>query len=341
MNGNSAVITDKVKWTDYIEKSFEHDFYHTWFYHSINTKGTPMLFVYEEQNDFIALPMIQRAIKDSCMFDMTSVYGYSGPVSNKKFEEFDDQQIKNFECSFREFVEKEKIVSVFSRLHPFLNQNLFLDKIGGIRENGKTIFMDLTIPLEEQRENYHKRLFRQIKQLRKKDYLIKETESQDDIKIFTRMYTENMDRLSASQDYYFDEEYFTKILKTREFNCKLIMIYDGEEATCGAIVGCSKNIIRNHLSATNENYIKDSPSKLLTDEISLIGRNLGMKYFHLGGGVGGRNDSLFTFKSYFSSQYLEDYIWCYIADEQKYESLLKERDISSYNAFFPLYRSGS
>ena len=148
-----------------------------------------------------------------------------------------------------------------------------------------------------------------------------------------------MDRLSASQDYYFNEEYFTKILKTREFNCKLIMIYEGQEAICGAIIGYSKNIIRNHLSATNENYVKDSPSKLLTDEISLIGRNLGMKYFHLGGGVGGRQDSLFNFKSYFSSQYLEDYIWCYVADEEKYESLSKEMNNNSNNGFFPLYRS--
>lgn len=341
MASYSVIITDEKRWTDYINRSFDFDFYHTWKYHLMDKRGTPILFVYEVENDFIALPLLKREIDGSDLFDLTSVYGYTGPISNKNFEEFDSKTIDSFQSSFKEFVGKEKAVSLFSRLNPFFKQNKVLDKIGGLRNNGKTIYMDLTEPLEKQREKYHKRLLRQVRQLRKQSFIIKETDSAEDIKLFTEMYTENMDRLSASPVYYFDEEYFSNIVHTKEFNCKLILIYDGTEVMCGAIIAWSKYIIRNHLSATNNSYVKGSPSKLLTDEISLIGRRMGMKYFHLGGGVGGRDDSLFAFKSYFSPLFLNDRIWCYVSDEEAYNSLVEQGGNAGADGYFPLYRNSA
>jgi hypothetical protein len=336
---SSVVVTKKDEWDGYIDKSFDFDFYHTWRYHDLDKRGTPMLFVYKEQDAFIALPLIKRKIDGSDLYDMTSVYGYTGPVSNKSFEYFNYQTFNNFGSCFCDFVKKENGVSVFSRLNPFFKQNTILADIGGIRSNGRTVYMDLSVPLEEQWKNYHKRLLRQVKQLRTKNFLIRDAECQDDIKIFTEMYTENMDRLSASQAYYFSEEHFTNLLQTSEFNCKLILIFDGPVAICGAIVAWSKYIIRNHLSATNNRYVNHSPSKLLTDEISMIGRRKGMKYFHLGGGVGGREDSLLAFKSYFSPLFLEDYIWCYIFDQPAYDSLVNRKNIKVEEGLFPLYRN--
>ena len=108
---------------------------------------------------------------------------------------------------------------------------------------------------------------------------------------------------------------------------------------CGAIVVWSDGVIRNHLSATSESHIRLSPSKLLTDEISLLGRRLGMKYFHLGGGVGGKEDTLFNFKSAFSDLVLEDNIWCFVADKDVYNYLVKEKNIKTNQDHFPLYRA--
>lgn len=336
----SLIVTKEEKWTEYIQKSFDFDFYHTWKYHAMDRRGDPLLFVYEENNDFIALPLLKRRINGSDLFDLTSVYGYTGPVSNRNFDQFESGMIENFHSSFKEFAQNEKMISLFSRLNPFYGQVQVLNPMGGVRTNGRTVFIDLSESIEQQREKYHKRLCRQIRQLRKQDFLIKETDTLADIEVFTAMYTENMDRLSASSAYYFDAEFFYNIIHTKEFNCRLILIYDGAEVMCGAIVACSKYIIRNHLSATNSSYIKGSPSKLLTDEISLIGRRLGMKYFHMGGGVGGKEDSLFAFKSYFSPLYLEDHIWCYISDEEAYNNLVEKTGNAGTEGYFPLYRNG-
>jgi hypothetical protein len=333
------VVTHQKEWNKYIAKSFDYAIYHTYDYHALDKNGTPLLFVFQHENDFIAFPLLKRQIEDSSLFDLTSVYGYSGPFSNKKLEDIDAQTKEDFAVCFNNFLIDQKCICVFARLNPFFNQTKLLNKMGCVKSNGKTIYIDLSISLETQRENYHKRLARQIKQLRKRNYFIKEANTQQEIKLFTEMYTENMDRLSASESYYFDEAYFTKMLKNSALKSKLILVYDGDIAICGALIICSKNIIRNHLSATNAIYIKESPSKLLTDEISIIGRKMGAKYFHLGGGLRGQNDTLFTFKSYFSNLFLEDYIWCYIADNENYQAIVNEKDISFDDGFFPLYRS--
>lgn len=340
MYPQNFTIRNKKEWDAYMAKSLIHEVFHTWNYHSLNQEGEPLLFVYEEEGFFIALPVIKRKIENSLFFDMTSAYGYCGPVSNIDLSSLSVQTIASFKSSFMNFMKEENAVCIFSRLHPFLNQYNILESIGGLQENGTTLYMDLSLSVEDQRSKYDKRLFRQIRKLREKGYIIKELNTKEGIKNFTEMYYKNMDRVNASPNYYFDEQYFANLLNVEHFENKLVLIYDGPELICGALLLLSNSIIRNHLSATSPEYLKESPSKLLTDEISMIGRRLGKKIFHLGGGVGGKEDSLFTFKRYFSDLQVKDHIWCYINDITAYNDLVLKAGVEA-NAgsnYFPLYR---
>lgn len=333
-------IRNKKEWDAYINKSKMHEVYHTWYYHSLNKEGEALLFVYEEDAFFIALPVIKRKVENSPFFDMTSAYGYCGPMSDTDLATLSTQTIECFKAAFVNFMKEENAICIFSRLHPFINQHHILESIGGLQENGTTLYMDLSLPLEDQRGKYDRRLFRQIRKLREKGYVIKEVNSLDAIKNFTEMYCKNMDRVNASPHYYFDEQYFADLLNVDGFENKLLLIYDGKELICGALLLLSDYIIRNHLSATSPEYLKESPSKLLTDEISMIGRRLGKKIFHLGGGVGGKEDSLFTFKRYFSDLQVKDHIWCYINDEPAYNELVLKAgaEVNVESHYFPLYR---
>lgn len=341
MTYTTTIIRNEQQWSHYISQSAIHEVYHTWHYHSLNTDGEPVLFVYKESEDlFIALPVIKRSIKNSTFFDMTSVYGYAGPVSNQDFSALSNETIAQFKMAFLDFMHHEKAVSIFSRLHPFMDQCRLLANIGGIKSNGKTIYMDLTRPVEEQYSRYDKRLLRQIRSLRRSSFRIKETRKQADVQKFAEMYRKNMDRLNASAGYYFDEAYFTALINAKDSENKLILIYDHSRPICGALILLSDNIIRNHLSATDEDYLKESPSKLLTDEISNIGRKLGKRIFHLGGGVGGKEDSLFQFKRHFSDLLAEDNIWCFISNQDAYDDLVMQTrgSVNAQSNYFPSYR---
>lgn len=333
-------ISQKVEWIDYIQRSLHYDFYHTWTYHNLDKSGEPVLFVYEEDDIFIAFPLIKRKIKNSGFLDLTSVYGYSGPISNKKLEELPGKYLANFKHSFLDYLDKGKYVSVFSRLNPFFKQNQVMEMFGGIYDNGETVAIDLTISYEEQIAKYRKTLWASIKQLRRKGYCVKEGSSIGDIQAFIDIYIENMKRIGASDSYYFDKQYLTNFLLCKEFNSKLFLVYDGDEVICGSLISHTNGIIQGHLIATKSSYLNQSPSKLLVDEISIFGRKLNMKYYHLGGGLGFKRDSLFSWKEAFSDLFLPYYSWRYIANEPVYNSLLKKAKIENTSAidFFPLYR---
>lgn len=340
MRYRSFTIKDREEWDSYVNKSLLHDVFHSWTYHSLNTEGEPLLFVYQEDDIFIALPVVKRKIDGADFYDMTSVYGYCGPIANVNISEISRNTSANFKTTFKNFMTEERAVCIFSRLHPFINQRYLLEHIGGIVENGTTLYMDLSSSIEDQRNRYDKRLSRQVRQLRNKGYLIKEAVDINEIRAFVDIYHKNMDRLNATPHYYFDEKYFTSILNLEGFDNKLLLIYDGATLICGAVVLLSDTIIRNHLSATAPDYLNESPSKLLTDEISVVGRTLGKKIFHLGGGVGGREDSLFEFKKRFSDLQVKDHVWRYINDPVAYDTIVEKAgaDIDTQSSYFPLYR---
>lgn len=333
-------IKEKQDWNYFIKRANSYDTYHLWEYHDIDPSGEPMLFVLQKGHLFIALPLIKRKIPNSTLYDLTSVYGYSGPVSNERFENLNEGLLQEFQDSFMEFMNKENCISVFSRLHPFINQRLLLNRFGGIYENGKTLYVDLTVPYEEQIEDYDKRLAKQIRNLKARNYEVVESSDRKAIKLFTEMYTENMLRVGASGSYFFKEEYFANLLEHNPETSTLMMVYDQGNPTGGALLLHSKDIIRQHLSATSIDYLKESPSKFITDEVSLLGRRIGARYYHMGGGVGGQEDSLFKFKASFTKTTLDDYTWRFIADNQAYNALVEERGAAQLKqGFFPLYRS--
>lgn len=337
---NSITIHQEKEWKQIVQKSLNYDFYHTWDYHNMSSEGNPILFVYNEGDDFIAFPLIKRNIPNSLFFDMTCVYGYTGPISNRKFETISDEMSENFKRDLLQFLKDHKIVSVFSRLHPFFDQLSLMKNFDGVYGNGKVVLIDLLQTVENQRSRYKGRLFGKIVKLKKQGFYIKESKSPEAIKEFTAIYTENMNRVGANSSYMFNEEYFQNFLNSEEIQSKLIMVYHDNLAVCGAIVIFTKIIIQTHLLATRTSYMKFSPAKLITDEITLIGRKLGMHYLNLGGGYGFKQDSLFEFKELFSDLSLDYKSWRHIADEATYRKLILEANIDPDVDvdFFPLYR---
>ncbi len=333
-------LDEKKRWQNYIKESLFYDFYHTWIYHSLEKNGTPKLFVFSKENIFIAIPIIVRSIQNSKYYDITSAYGYVGPISNSKFESLSDSFKTDFRKSFLLYLENENNISVFTRLHPFMNQDILLDQFKGLHSTGRTVVINLETSLEEQRSKYRRTLKENINQLRRKGYTIKHCEDLASIRDFISIYSENMQRIGASENYFFDENYFTQILASDEIDSKLLLVFSGDEAICGTLVTCTNNIIQGHLIGTRTDYLRESPAKLLVDEVTVLGRKYGMKYYHLGGGVGGNDDSLFNWKAGFSDCFLDFKTWRYISNQNIYNELVETLEIEPEvgNDYFPLYR---
>jgi hypothetical protein len=333
-------LLDKEQWTDYVRRSAAFDFYHTWYYHSMDNTAEPLLFVFEDAGNYIAFPLLKRVIPGTPYFDLTCVYGYTGPISNQEFGDIEESFLDQFKVAFLAFLEEQKIVSVFSRLHPFFGQERLMNKFPGIHPNGKTVAIDLKQSIEAQRSGYHRSYRQHIKQLKNKGYVVKETNSPEDIRAFADIYTENMKRVGATDYYLFTEAYFNELLAAEEFESKLMLIlYQGEPVSGGVII-CTNKIMQAHLVGTRTAHISVSPPKLLIDELTVMGRELGYEYLNLGGGLNFKEDTLYYWKRGFSDFSLDFNSWRYVANKPVYETLLAEKGIDDELDvdFFPLYR---
>lgn len=303
-------IQNEKPWKEVISRSLNHDFYHTWYYHYLNRCSSPILFVYEHDGDFIAFPFIQR-LSYSEQIHLVSAYGYVGPVSNKNFSDLDLTVLEGFESEFRSFLRTQAISSVSSRLHPFIDQNFLMQRLGGDLIAGKSVVVDLSMSIEEQRKNYRRNLWREIKKMQRKGYYLRESKTDAAITNFISIYWENMKRINAKDVYYFNEQYFFDFMRSDDFDARLVFVVAGNETICASLITLKNKIIQGYLIGTRGEYLSESPAKLLVDQVSVVGRELGMKYYNLGGGLNFEEDQLFKWKSGFSRLYFNCNKWKY------------------------------
>lgn len=333
-----TAIVDRKSWDRILSNIQNYDCHHTFEYHDISKLPgeVAMLLVYQTELNTIALPVIKRSIVGTDFFDYTSAYGYVGPIFTTTVKKKD---FFEFQKALHEFFIQDKVVSVFSRLNPFIEgQTNAISNLGSIEILGKVIYINLNKELKKQRSGYSKITKRYINKAQK-SCTIKRSQSSEDIMVFRDLYYENMNRVNAKAFYYFSKEYFNNILKTKDFETEVIyaVLEDTGEIISGAIMMKKNRVIHYHLSGTLTEYMYLNPLRLILDEARIQGTKEAYDFLNLGGGLGGVEDSLFRYKSTFSKEVKEFKIWKYIVNPKVYESLSKENKIIQSN-FFPSYR---
>ena len=289
------------------------------------------------KNKCLFFPVLIRALDDG-LWDMTSTYGYGGPVVD---ETLSKQEITEVMQEVVAFLHRQGCVSWFIRLHPILNQEWSAD-VGTIIEHGPTLVSDLT-KTEEEHWGETQRQHRQgIKKAIKAGVTVKiEKMQKEQVPLFSSIYKETMQMVKANQYYFFDDNYFYALCDYIPTRVLLATAYLEGTAIASSICTICKEskIIQFHLSGTLNDYRKLQPSKMITHEIRAWGREAGYEYLHLGGGVGAKCDTLYDYKKGFSSNELMFKTQRIIVNAEKYEQLaLASGNDDTEAAFFPIYR---
>jgi len=341
------IIKDKKAWVEQLAMVELLDFYHTYDYHHLskNDDELPILIKYTDGLTSLLLPLLVRDIENSNYKDATSVYGYAGTLAINIDEQFKKE---NFHKELNTYFNDNKIIAVFSRLHPFIeHQEAIHDGLGTITSLGKVIYKNLGDSLEVQRAQYNRRLKTYINKSRKLCTVI-EGNIEEHLDAFIHLYLENMKRVDADESYFFETDYYHRLLSSNDYKSKLMLCKHNEtqEIIAGAIFIKTGNIVQYHLSGLDEEYFDLNPIKLIIDEIRIKSTLDGYKYLNLGGGKGSEEDSLFKFKSGFSKDFKTFKVWKHIVDEKTYRNLTNNRletplaeNDDLYSGFFPAYRA--
>ena len=130
----------------------------------------------------------------------------------------------------------------------------------------------------------------------------------------------------ASPYYYFPADYFRRLKEDLGDQLSLCIVRGAAgEILGGALLTECCGIVQYHLSGTLNSAIQLRPSKLMLDFARAWAKVRGNHAFHLGGGFGAKEDSVFEFKAGFSSCRHSFYTWQFIFSNDQYSRLEERR----------------
>jgi hypothetical protein len=338
------------------------DVYHSAAYHAYSARsgeGEAYLVVAGDRDRGLAWPYLLREIPDGRsglsggVTDVTSVYGYAGPLAWGCTP--GDEFLEKAWLEILDVWRGQRVVSAFTRFHPLLGNEALVssipwpgagsDQTAPVAPLGRTISIDLTLSDEAARADYSSSLRRQIKNYRAAGLATTYDVDMVDLPAFTRLYHETMDRNEADSYYFFDLDQFRRLRDALGDHLHLLVTRMGDEVGAACLFTEYGGIVQEHLMAASGAMAAISPYKVLIDDARAWAKARGNKVLHLGGGRGAREDSLFEFKRRFSSRRHAFYTGRWIVDREAYAQLADEHAAASAGdgrllpGYFPAYRA--
>lgn len=328
-------ISGKADWAKALSKAPRHDFYHTLDFHRIssrNGEGAPLLLDIRLARGGVLFPLLARRIQDSALNDLTSVYGYPSPLT---YGEIERAEIPGFWDHFSSYLYRRGYVSLFSRCHPLVTPEILGEE--ALQPAGRVVVIRLERPEEEQFGEYRNNHKRDIRKLESIGVRCRQGNPEEALADFVSNYEATMRALDAAPYYFFSQDYYRQLLEARSFDARIYACtLDGSVICSGIFVFCGE-FVQYHLGGTAPGFGSLAPTKLMFDTVRKDAARQGYKYFCLGGGLGGHEDSLFRFKAGFSSYTRDFRVIRRIVNHEEYRRL--SANAPSDTHYFPQYRA--
>jgi hypothetical protein len=289
----------------------------------------------------------------SGLTDVTSVYGYPGPLAWGCAP--GDPFLARAWSEVLSVWRHQGAVSAFTRFHPLLGNATLLSALPWPRDGavqpepvvalGRTVSIDLSVSEEAARAGYSSGTRRQLKRSRKAGLRTTHDEDWKDLAAFAHLYRETMARNDAADYYFLDAADFDRLHAAVSGHVHLLVTRMEDVVAAAGLFTEYGGIVETHLVATNQVLARVSPYKVLIDDTYAWARERGNTVFHLGGGRGAHEDSLFDFKRQFSPRRHQFFTGRWILDRPAYRDLLEARLQAAQGEglldpdYFPAYRA--
>jgi hypothetical protein len=328
---------DAARWHEAV-RLLPHDFYHLPAYVRLaatHDGGDPRAAYVEEGAGRLLLPLSVRPAGPGHL-DGVSPHGYPGPLvcGPPAF-------VRSAWAAVGERLRAEGLVALFVRLHPLLNPHP-PEGAGVVVEHGETVSVDLRLPADElwrQTASGHRNEINRAVRAGHRAYV---DERWQHLPAFGRLYRATMERRGAAPYYAFSDRYFEQLRDALGGRLHLCVVDIGGAVAAAGLFAETDGTVQYHLSASDAAFAHERPTKLLVHFVRGWAQERGNTRLHLGGGVGGKPDSLFRFKAGFSDARHPFRTLRVVLDGAAYAELVRVHDAgldpADLEGFFPLYR---
>lgn len=347
-------INEKEKWNEIVRSFDNYDIYYLSNYveaFQLHGDGEPLLF-YFEHNNMKAINVVMKrdiskdnrfidTLPSNTFFDLATPYGFGGFLLEGNISE---ENINVLDEVYNAICQKEGIISEVVRFHPVLRNYESLNQMYDISSLSKTITIEMD-SIEQVQKNIAKSNKYKIRKSKKSGVEIYSDWNYNLMEEFITLYISTMKNNDATDYYFFNKDFYMNVLEELENHANIFYATYENRKIAMAIILRSNNQLHYHLSALDRDFGHLRPMNLLIYEAACWGLEQGYNTFHLGGGLGSREDSLYEFKRSFnqnSSTVFKLGKKVFLKDE--YEQLLdiRKNKFSQQELkknYFPEYRS--
>ncbi|TBL70836.1 lipid II:glycine glycyltransferase FemX [Paenibacillus thalictri] len=349
MFNESRIVHNSGEWNEYIGQIPDADIYFTPEYCKIyekNGEGQAQMFVYREGNDFVCYPFLLRKVGDlpavrqldlrEDLYDITTPYGYGGPITNVKETGKRQDLFRRFSKAFAEACGELRIIAEFVRFHPVLQNHRDYTAVEPAF-NRNTIHIDLTASESEIQGRYSRDNRNRIRKALKEGLTVKHSPI-NEIDSLLSLYYKTMDKKQASDYYYFPRSFFHDTIADLNGHIELIEIRLGDQTIASCLFMHYNQFVHYHLMGSDKDYLRLAPINLLVHHAAIWAKSRGYRYLHLGGGSSG-NDNLYRFKKSFDETEANDfYTGKMVRNPEAYQYIVERLGIEEQGSYFPVYR---
>lgn len=274
-------------------------------------------------------------------YDITTPYGYGGPVIENCKTGKEKELAKEFKKEFQKYCDEKNIISEFIRFHPVVgNAEDFTDcyEVIYMRDTVGTNLKAYDDPVQSE---FSKSTRKSIRKALRAGVEYKVIVNPESLSNFKKIYHATMKRINADNYYYFDDAYFSDCLKY--FGKYIVLV---EAHFQGQVIGMElhflyKNIMHTHLSGSVEEFHHLFPVYVMQYGIAQWGKENGVDVIHAGGGLSNDpEDTLYLFKKKFGKNTsFQFYIGRKVWNEKIYVEICSAAGVGEEEEFFPAYRS--
>jgi hypothetical protein len=341
--------TDSPGWFEQLEQ-FDADFYYLPDYADACARvdgAEAFAFFYRDEAGSFFMPVLSQPMPptlNSEMWDAYTPYGYAGPLLRSSDRIAAEHVLDRAFGALVKILDKRNCATLFIRCHPLCGPAAaeFPHNVAVVT-HGDIVVIDLNQSERDrwlQLRNNHRR---DIIKLTERDFDITIDETESSLSSFTQLYEQTMRRVSAQDHFYFPSSFFYDLCKMRGCRVLICNVCTGGRVACsGLYVLCGK-LISYHLGGTDEEFMACAPSKLMHWRVANWAASQHAEYLNLGGGLGGRQDSLFNFKAGFSRLRAPFFTVRAIIRRSEYNRLCQRKTgaltaSADIGDFFPPYR---
>jgi serine/alanine adding enzyme len=265
-----------------------------------------------------------RAIPESERADVTTPYGYGGPLGGS---------LQAFWPAYERWCAEHALVSTFVRFHPLAGNHRGAPEAMRLERLADTFVWSLEAgDLVDSMHRHHRRVVRKAE----RGLRTRVEPGPGALAAFVPLYEETMRRRDADRFYRFPPAYWEALRAGLGERLVLFETLDEEGIAAAALCLATPPWLHYHLGASAERARTSGATNLVLLAAARWGRDHGCVAFHLGGGVGGAEDSLWEYKRRFAPEGAREmWVGKLVHDARAYAELAATEAVDGW---FPAYR---